>query len=53
MFTLDRRHDSLQHLRNTPPQEADKYLGKVRTRVLDVDRMPSHELMIAQLEELG
>ena len=40
-------------MRNTPPQEADEYLGKVRTRLLGVDRVTPHELIITLLEELG
>jgi hypothetical protein len=40
-------------MRNTPPQEADEYPDKVRTRLLSVDRVPPHGLMIMLFEDLG
>jgi hypothetical protein len=40
-------------MRNTPPQEVDEYLGKVRTRLLGVERVSPHGLIITLLEELG
>jgi hypothetical protein len=40
-------------MRNTPPQEVDEYLGKGWTRLLSVERVPPHGLMITVFEELG
>jgi hypothetical protein len=40
-------------MRNTPPQEAHAYLGKVATRLQSVGRVPPHGLMITLFEELG